>query len=133
MVEAGVSASGWNERLQAFDDSEALGDDQCVISDLLVAPERFVSAAPVGDGLKAFSLVAHDNYYFSIHAAAADDIDILVRVFMIPVDHGVCESLEYGDFNFTFRVLGDAKSPHEQPNEPHESFYQGRDRSYVAG
>lgn len=45
------------DRLQAFDDPEALGDDQGVVSDLLVCPELFVSAAPVGDGREALSLV----------------------------------------------------------------------------
>jgi hypothetical protein len=47
--------------LQPFDDLEALCDDHRVVADLPVAPERFVSAASVGDGLEALSLVDRER------------------------------------------------------------------------
>ena len=46
-----------SKRTTGLEDSEPLGDDQRVVSDLLVCPEPFVSPAPVGHSLESLSLV----------------------------------------------------------------------------
>ena len=58
----------------------------------------------IGDGtaIKAFSFIPHHNRYFSIHAASAAQMNLLVGIFTVSVNHSVGKSFEYGDFNFIF-------------------------------
>jgi hypothetical protein len=89
----------------------------------------------IGDGLaiKAFSFIPHNNRYFSIHAASAGQMNVLLGVFIIAMNHSVSESFEHGDFNFLFSLSCDAKSAHEQLNEPHQLIYEWRNISRTAG
>jgi len=75
----------------------------------------------IGHGLaiKAFSFIPHNNRYFSIHAASAAQMNLLVRIFTVSVNHSVGKSFEYGDFNIIFSLFFDAKFQREQSNEPH--------------
>src|SRR5258708_30039521 len=89
----------------------------------------------IGHGLaiRAFSFIPHNNRYFSIHAASAGQMNLLVGIFAVSVNHGVRKSFEYGDFNFIFSLFCDAKFQREQFNEPHELIYEWRDVSCTAG
>src|SRR6266852_2882016 len=89
----------------------------------------------IGDGtaIKAFSFIPHHNRYFSIHAASAAQMNLLVRIFTVSVNHSVGKSFEYGDFNIIFSLFCDAKFQREQSNEPHELIYEWRDVSCTAG
>jgi len=61
----------------------------------------------IGDGLaiKAFSFIPHNNRYFSIHAASASQMNLLLRIFTIAMNHSVGESFEHSDFNFLFSLV----------------------------
>src|SRR6266446_4289550 len=89
----------------------------------------------IGDGLaiKAFSFIPHNNRYFPIHAASACQMNLLLGIFIIAMNHSVGESFEHGNFNFLFSLSGDAKSAHEQLNEPHQLIYEWRNISRTAG
>jgi len=89
----------------------------------------------IGHGLaiKAFSFIPHNNRYFSIHAASAGQMNVLLGVFIIAMNNSVSESFEHGDFNFLFSLSCDAKSAHEQLNEPHQLIYEWRNISRTAG
>ena len=69
--------------------------------------------------IKAFSFIPHHNRYFSIHAASAAQMNLLVGIFTVSMSHSVGKSFEYGDFNFIFSLFCDAKFQREQFNEPH--------------
>jgi hypothetical protein len=89
----------------------------------------------IGDGtaIKAFSFIPHHNRYFPIHATSAAQMNLLVGIFTVSVNHSVGKSFEYGDFNVIFSLFCDAKFRHEQFNEPHELIYEWRDVSCTAG
>ena len=52
----------------------------------------------IRDGLaiKAFSFIPHHNRYFSIHAESAAQMNLLVGIFTVSVNHCVGKSFEYG-------------------------------------
>jgi hypothetical protein len=89
----------------------------------------------IGDcsAIKAFSFVPDANQYLPIHAAAAGDVNLLLLILVIAVNHRVGQSLLYGDFKFLFSRSRHAYFSIEKPNESHESLYECRDRSYTAG
>jgi hypothetical protein len=79
----------------------------------------------IGDypAIKALSLVPHSNQYFPIHAAAAGYVNLLFLILVIAVNHGVGESLMYGDFNPLFDLFRRAAVLHEKPDESHKLIY----------
>jgi hypothetical protein len=95
-------------------------------------PLRF---SRIGDGtaIKAFSFIPHHNRYFSIHAASAAHMNLLLGIFTVSVNHSVGKSFEYGDFNFIFSPFCDSKFRHEEFNEPHKLINEWRDVSSTAG
>jgi hypothetical protein len=89
----------------------------------------------IGDGtaIKALSFIPHHNRYFSIHAESAGQMNLLVGIFTVSVNHSVGKSFEYGDFNFIFSLFCDTKFQREQFNEPHELIHEWRDVRCTAG
>ena len=69
--------------------------------------------------VKAFSFVPYANQYLPIHAAAAGDVNLLLLILVIAVNHGVSQSLVYDDFKFLFRRSRETCFSHEEPNESH--------------
>jgi len=61
----------------------------------------------IGDcsAIKAFSFVPHANQYLPIHAAAAGDVNLLLMILVIAVNHRVGQSLLYGDFQVPLQSL----------------------------
>ena len=89
----------------------------------------------IGDcvAIKAFSLIPHGDRKLSIHAASAANVNLLVRSFVIAVNHRVGEGLKYGNFNYLFNRSRLAAVSHEEPNELHELIYERRDGGNTAG
>jgi hypothetical protein len=52
--------------------------------------------------VKPFSFVPDHNRNFLIRHAAVDDVNMLVRIFMIAVNNGICQGFSQGDFNVDY-------------------------------
>ncbi len=74
--------------------------------------------------IKALSFIPHANQYLSIHAATAGDVNLLIRILVIAVNHRIGESFMDGDFKFLFTLLRDANFSHETFDEMHELIYE---------
>jgi hypothetical protein len=48
------------------------------------------------------TFVPDHNGHFLIGHTAAVDVNLLVRVFMIAMDHAICQGFPHGDFNVNF-------------------------------
>jgi hypothetical protein len=89
----------------------------------------------IGDcsAIKALSLIPHGDQYLCIQAATAGDVNLLLLIFVMAVNHRVGQSLIYGDFNLLFGLFRNADLLHEQLNESHELINEWRDVSDTAG
>jgi len=70
--------------------------------------------------VKSFSFVPDHNGDFLLGRTSADDVDMLVRVFMIAVNDSICQRFSYGDFNIDFAAGHTPASLDEQ----HELVYE---------
>jgi hypothetical protein len=83
--------------------------------------------------IKAFSFIPYGDQYFSVHAAPAGYMNLLFGIFMIAMDHGICESFAYGNFNFICILSGAPDFPHQSLDESHKFINEWRDGSNAAG
>src|ERR1700693_533919 len=73
--------------------------------------------------VESFSLVPNRDCDFSVHVAAARDVNTLARVITITVNHGICQGFTQGHFDVGFTSI---RHPKVQ-NEPRELFSEWRD------
>jgi hypothetical protein len=80
----------------------------------------------IGDrsAIKALSLIPHGDQYLSIHAAAAGDVNLLLLILVIAMNHRVGQSLIYGNFNPLFGLFRRDTLFHEKPDESHKFIYE---------
>jgi len=70
--------------------------------------------------VKSFSFISDHDGDFPIGRASADDVNMLVGVFMIAVNDSVCQGFSQGDFNVDFAPLRASASLDEQHELVHE-------------
>jgi len=75
--------------------------------------------------VESLSFVSHHNGDLLIGRTSADDVNMLVRVFVIAVNDSVCQGFSQGDFNVNFAAGHTSASLDEQ----HELIYKRRDCS----
>ena len=80
----------------------------------------------IGDysAIKALSFIPHTNQYLPIHAAAAGDVNLLLMILVIPVNHRVRQGLIYGNFDPVFGLFRRPAFFHERPDESHKLIYK---------
>jgi hypothetical protein len=80
----------------------------------------------IGDysAIKAFSFVPNANQYLPVRAAAADDVNLLLLILAIAVNHCVGQSLSYGNFNPLFGFLRRATLLRGKPDESQKFIYE---------
>jgi hypothetical protein len=71
--------------------------------------------------VKSFSFVPDHNGNFLIGHTTTDNINMLLRVFMIAVNDGICQGFSQADFNvhLAWRIAL------ALPDEKHELVYEG--------
>jgi len=76
----------------------------------------------VWDGalVKSLSFVPDHNGNFLIGDAAAADVNMLVSVFMVAVNDGICQGFSQRAFNLHFA----SRHTPESPDEEHELVYE---------
>ncbi len=70
--------------------------------------------------VESLSFVSHHNGDLLIGRTSADDVNMLVRVFVIAVNDSVCQGFSQGDFNVNFAAGHTSASLDEQ----HELIYK---------
>ena len=88
----------------------------------------------IGDysAVKALSFSPYTNQHLPIHATAACDVNLLLLISVIAVNHRVGQSFIYGDFNRILGLFRRATFFHEKSDESDELINEWRDVSRTA-